>query len=117
MLFWITNVLNGKTVETYVLNYNRKVYESDLSGYEKLYSKRKEIAFNILESSEYHIRGFSKIIDRIKDLDIDVTPFTDNLEKLKMLLERHKIIIRTFWCTGNHTYSHEEKTFWFRLRH
>lgn len=63
-------------------------YETDLNGYEKLYSKRKEIALKIRNNLKIDIKS---LLENKKDvyesLGIDTTMLTEGIERIEAFLK------------------------------
>lgn len=65
-----------------------RIYEQNLDKYEKLYSKKREVALNIHRNFEYDIKSLLKARDNIQErLDVDTSLLDEGIERIKAFLK------------------------------
>ncbi len=78
---------NGTTGYYYILEtdlYCEEIWVADLRDYEKLYSKRKEIALNLCGKLKTRLKYISDVKKDInKTLDIDTNLLSEGIEKIE----------------------------------
>ena len=65
-----------------------EIYERNLDEYEKLYSKKREIALRLQNDLKNKIKSLLEIEENIqKSLDIDINVFNESIEKIKEFIK------------------------------